>query len=177
MALWRNKRNSKAHGNRRSPLNRLAIRPYTPCGGIWFATPCIAAVCRLSHTANPKWFCSGKAIFIHLSKSYIFSIRVTVKWKNLNDFHIKWFVLGFFGGEKESSYSERTRKASIFVVYYLRERAAWRGRSPFRAALPLSPPSAREKEKDPNESDLLADGGDKRASSYSERTRKGGIDI
>ena len=55
----------------------------------------------------------------------------------------------------ESSYSERTRKASIFVVSCLRKRAACHGQSPFRAALPLSPPSAREKEKDPNESDLF----------------------
>ena len=28
------KRNSKAHGNGRSPLNLLAIRPYSPCGSI-----------------------------------------------------------------------------------------------------------------------------------------------
>ena len=35
-AIWAAgiRRNSKAHGNGRSPLNRLAIRLYLPCGGI-----------------------------------------------------------------------------------------------------------------------------------------------
>ena len=83
------KRNSKAHGNGRSPLNRLAIRPYALCGIIWVLTP---FVCR-------RYLYIGGFFFVYLQlsdgKVYARCCSATKKdKKNLKLFSQKEFVLG-----------------------------------------------------------------------------------
>ena len=70
----RNKAKLKAHGNGRSPLNRLAIRPYflvrRYLRGDALRAVCIyiSAACRLSHTAQYPYgngFDTGKYTFTY----------------------------------------------------------------------------------------------------------------